>query len=49
VQTVFALTVVILPTYAVGLEKESTLRIICYALIGASPVIGMPALDGILR
>jgi uncharacterized membrane protein YfcA len=58
VQAVFALTVIILPSYAVGLfagsrlfglAKESTFRIICYVLIGASALIGMPALDGILR
>lgn len=58
VQAVFALTVIILPSYAVGLfagsrlfglAKESTFRIICYVLIGTSAAIGMPALDGILR
>lgn len=58
VQSVFAMTVVILPSYAIGLfvgsrlfgfAKESTFRLICYLLIGASAVLGMPALDGILR
>lgn len=58
VPAVLALTVVILPGYAAGLyggsllfglAKESTFRLICYLLIGASAVMGMPALDGILR
>jgi len=58
VQTVFALTAVILPAYMTGLyggsklfglAKESTFRLICYLLIGASAIIGMPLLDGILR
>lgn len=58
VETVFALTLIILPSYALGLfagsklfglAKESTFRITCYLLIGASAVIGMPALGGILR
>ncbi len=58
VQAVFALTVVILPSYAIGLfagsklfgfAKESTFRVICYGLIGASAFLGMPVLDGILR
>jgi hypothetical protein len=56
VQAVFALTIVILPSYAIGLffgsklfgfARESTFRIICYTLIGASALLGMPALDGI--
>ncbi|WFS01961.1 sulfite exporter TauE/SafE family protein [Rhizobium tumorigenes] len=55
---VFALTVVILPSYALGLyggarlfglARESTFRWICYALIGTSAVLGMPALDGIFH
>lgn len=58
VPTVFALTLVILPSYAIGLfagsrlfglARESTFRVICYGLIGASAFLGMPALDGILR
>jgi uncharacterized membrane protein YfcA len=58
VQAVFALTIVILPSYAIGLfagsklfgfASDSTFRIICYSLIGASALLGMPALDGILR
>jgi uncharacterized membrane protein YfcA len=58
VQTVFALTLVVLPSYAVGLRggslcfglaTESTFRLICYVLIGAAAIIGMPALDGLLR
>ncbi|WP_431322013.1 sulfite exporter TauE/SafE family protein [Rhizobium sp. YTU87027] len=58
VQAVFALTIVILPSYAIGLytgsklfglAKESTFRTICYLLIAASAILGMPALDGILR
>jgi uncharacterized membrane protein YfcA len=58
VQTVFALTVVILPSYTVGLyggtrlfglAKESTFRVTCYALIAGSAIIGMPLLDGIFR
>ncbi|APO67127.1 sulfite exporter TauE/SafE family protein [Rhizobium mongolense] len=58
VQAVFALTLVILPGYALGLyggsklfglAKESTFRLICYLLIAAAAIIGMPALDGILR
>jgi uncharacterized membrane protein YfcA len=58
VDTVFALTMVILPSYAIGLffgsklfgfARESTFRIICYTLIGASALLGMPALDGLLR
>jgi uncharacterized membrane protein YfcA len=55
---VFALTVLILPAYAAGLyvgarlfgvATDSTFRWICYVLIGSSAVLGMPALDGILR
>lgn len=58
VAPVFAMTVLILPSYSAGLyigsrlfglAKENTFRIICYLLIGASAVLGMPALDGILR
>ncbi|MBB3399505.1 sulfite exporter TauE/SafE family protein [Rhizobium sp. BK060] len=58
VQAVFALTIVILPSYAVGLyagsklfglAKESTFRTIGYLLIAASAILGMPALDGLLR
>ncbi len=58
VEAVFALTLVILPLYAgglyigsrlFGLAKASTFRIICYVLIGASAVLGMPALDTLLR
>jgi uncharacterized membrane protein YfcA len=58
VQAVFALTIVILPAYTAGLyggtklfglAKETTFRLICYLLIGASAIIGMPLLDGILR
>jgi len=58
VRAVFALTIVILPNYAVGLyagsklfglAKESTFRTICYLLIAASAILGMPALDGLLR
>lgn len=58
VQAVFALTIVILPSYAVGLyagwklfglAKESTFRTICYLLIATSAILGMPALDGLLR
>jgi len=55
---VFALTIVILPSYTIGLyagsklfglAKESTFRTICYLLIAASAVMGMPVLDGVLR
>jgi uncharacterized membrane protein YfcA len=58
VEQVFALTLVVLPLYAgglyagsrlFGLAKPSTFRIICYVLIGASAILGMPALDGLLR
>ena len=58
VEAVFALTIVILPSYAIGLyagwklfgfAKESTFRTICYLLIAASAILGTPALDGILR
>lgn len=58
VAQVFALTVLTLPSYALGLysgarlfglAKESTFRWICYVLIGSSAVLGMPALDGIFR
>jgi len=58
VQAVFALTIVILPAYAAGLyggsklfglAKESTFRLICYLLIGASAIFGLPVLDSILR
>ncbi|MBZ5760052.1 MULTISPECIES: sulfite exporter TauE/SafE family protein [Rhizobium] len=58
VAQVFALTVVILPSYVLGLyggtrlfglARESTFRWICYALIGTSAVLGMPALDGIFH
>lgn len=58
VEQVFALTLVILPLYAGGLyvgsrlfgfARPSTFRIICYLLIGASAILGMPALDGLLR
>jgi hypothetical protein len=58
VQAVFALTIVLLPAYTAGLyggtklfglAKETTFRLICYLLIGASAIIGMPLLDGILR
>jgi uncharacterized protein len=58
VEAVFAVTIVILPSYAIGLyagsklfgfAKESTFRTICYFLIAASAILGMPALDGILR
>ncbi|MBB3539437.1 MULTISPECIES: sulfite exporter TauE/SafE family protein [unclassified Rhizobium] len=58
VDAVFALTIVILPSYAIGLyagsklfglAKESTFRTICYLLIAASAILGMPALDEILR
>ncbi len=54
----FALTLVILPLYAgglyigsrlFGLAKPSTFRVICYILIGASALLGMPALDALLR
>ncbi len=58
VERVFALTLVILPLYGSGLyigsrlfklAKPSTFRFICYVLIGASAVLGMPALDTLLR
>jgi hypothetical protein len=58
VAQVFALTVLILPSYALGLfggarlfglASESTFRWICYLLIGSSALLGMPALDGIFR
>lgn len=58
VEAVFALTVVILPSYAIGLyagsklfgfARESTFRTICYVLIAASAILGMPALDWLLR
>ena len=58
VEQVFAMTLVILPLYAgglyfgsrlFGLAKASTFRIICYVLIGASAILGMPALDTLLR
>jgi uncharacterized membrane protein YfcA len=57
-EAVFAMTAIILPSYSIGLfagsklfglAKESTFRIISHVLIGASAVIGMPALEGILR
>ncbi|WP_454848980.1 sulfite exporter TauE/SafE family protein [Rhizobium binxianense] len=58
VQAVFALTIVTLPAYAVGLyagsklfglARESTFRIACYLMIAAAAISGMPILDGILR
>ncbi|MBP1860851.1 sulfite exporter TauE/SafE family protein [Rhizobium herbae] len=58
VEQVFALTLIILPLYAgglyvgsrlFGLAKPSTFRTICYVLIGAAAVLGMPALDTLLR
>ncbi|WP_028748756.1 sulfite exporter TauE/SafE family protein [Rhizobium mesoamericanum] len=58
VDAVFALTIVILPSYAISLyagsklfwiAKERTFRTICYLLIAVSAILGMPALDGILR
>lgn len=58
VEQVFVLTLVILPLYAGGLyvgsrlfgfARPSTFRTICYVLIGASAILGMPALDGLLR
>lgn len=58
VAQVFALTVLTLPSYAIGLyagaklfgfAREGTFRWICYVLIGASALLGMPALDGIFR
>jgi uncharacterized membrane protein YfcA len=58
VPAVFALTVVILPSYVVGLyggsklfglAEERTFRIACYVLIAAAAIIGMPLLDGVLR
>lgn len=58
VEAVFALTLIILPSYAAGLyggsllfglAKESTFRVMCYVLIGAAAIIGMPMLDGFLR
>ncbi|ANP88654.1 sulfite exporter TauE/SafE family protein [Rhizobium leguminosarum] len=58
VPAVFALTVVILPSYMVGLyggsklfglAEERTFRIACYVLIAAAAIIGMPLLDGVLR
>ncbi|PDT30165.1 hypothetical protein CO660_08825 [Rhizobium sp. L9] len=58
VPAVFALTVVILPSYALGLyggsklfglAEERTFRIACYMLIAAAAIIGMPLLDGVLR
>jgi len=58
VEQVFALTLVIVPLYAsglyagsrlFGLARPSTFRTICYVLIGASAVLGMPALDGLMR
>ena len=58
VQAVFALTVVALPSYAAGLyagswsfrlATERTFRLICYSLIAAAAILGMPALDGLLR
>lgn len=58
VSTVFALTIITLPAYAVGLyggsklfglAKESTFRIACYILIAVSAVGGMPVFDSLLR
>ncbi len=58
VPAVFALTAVILPSYAVGLyggsklfglAEERTFRIACYVLIAAAAIIGMPLLDSVLR
>jgi uncharacterized membrane protein YfcA len=58
VPAVFALTAVILPSYAVGLyggsklfglAEERTFRIACYILIAAAAIIGMPLLDSVLR
>ncbi|MBY5401903.1 sulfite exporter TauE/SafE family protein [Rhizobium leguminosarum] len=58
VPAVFALSAVILPSYAVGLyggsklfglAEERTFRIACYILIAAAAIIGMPLLDGVLR
>ncbi len=58
VSTVFALTIVTLPAYAVGLwggsklfgfAKESTFRVTCYILIAASAIGGMPVFDSLLR
>jgi len=58
VAQVFALTVLILPSYALGLHggarlfglaRESTFRWICYALIASAALLGMPPLDGVIR
>lgn len=58
VAQVFALTVLILPSYAAGLyagaklfglAKDNTFRWICYVLIGSAAVLGMPAMDGVFR
>ncbi|MDF0699012.1 sulfite exporter TauE/SafE family protein [Rhizobium sp. MC63] len=58
VPAVFALTAVVLPSYALGLyggsklfglAKERTFRIACYVLIAAAAIIGMPLLDGSLH
>lgn len=58
VPAVFALTVIILPSYAIGLyggsklfglAEERTFRIACYVLIGVAAIVGMPLLDGVLR
>jgi uncharacterized protein len=46
------------PVYAIGIwfgaslfgkASESVFRAICYALIAAAVIIGLPALDGVLR
>ncbi|MET0746918.1 MAG: sulfite exporter TauE/SafE family protein [Rhizobium sp.] len=58
VAQVFALTVLVLPSYALGLyggtklfglATDATFRWICYGLIGCSAVLGMPALDGVFH
>lgn len=57
-ETVFALMLVIAPAYAAGLYAGSrlfglasdlTFRRICFVLIAASAILGMPLLDSVLR
>jgi uncharacterized membrane protein YfcA len=52
------LSLMIGPSFALGLfvgvhsfsrANEQTFRRICYSLIGAAAIIGLPALDGVLR
>ena len=52
------LSLIVGPVYAIGVwfgaslfgrASEAVFRAICYALIAAAVIIGLPALDGVLR